>query len=183
MRDTLIGIFEEANQRFIQNDISLIFTNVNERTLCGSLAQHLSIVINKSRFKKYYVDVEYNRNLGRLKTMIGKDEKPVTINCDIIIHSRGEIINKDNLVAIEMKKHTSRQIDKKSDKDRLIALTKDSYDDVWSFDGTTLPEHVCGYELGIYYEFNKRLNYIYLEYYAKGKMIINKKVNLSVCKL
>ncbi len=35
-----------------------------------------------------------------------------------------------------------------------MALTKDSYEDIWSFDGKTLPEHVCRYALGIYYDVN-----------------------------
>jgi hypothetical protein len=51
-----------------------------------------------------------------------------------------------------MKKASAPENEKQNDKLRLMALTKDSYDDVWSFDGKTLPEHVCGYTLGIYYE-------------------------------
>lgn len=144
MKDVLLSIFQDANEKFIKNDMSLIVTNVNERTLCGALSQHLVRSLRKSKLLGYYVDVEYNRNLGKVKTIIDKDFKTVTINCDIIIHSRGEIPKKDNLLAIEMKKSYSSDFDKQNDKDRLIALTKDSYDDVWSFDGVTLPEHVCG---------------------------------------
>lgn len=50
-------------------------------------------------------------------------------------------------------------------------MTRESYDGVWSFDGKTLPEHVCGYDLGIYYEVNIKHKLIYIEYYAKGKKI------------
>lgn len=51
--------------------------------------------------------------------------------------------------------------EKENDKARLVALTKDSYDGVWSFDGKTLPEHVCGYDLGIYYEIDSNNCLIY----------------------
>ncbi|MEK3699087.1 hypothetical protein NYE33_19120 [Paenibacillus sp. FSL R10-2199] len=51
-----------------------------------------------------------------------------------------------------MKKSTNRNSEKIKDKNRLIALTKDTFDMVWSFDGTSLLEHVCRYKLGVYYE-------------------------------
>ena len=50
-------------------------------------------------------------------------------------------------------------------------MTKDSYDGVWSFDGKTLPEHVCGYDLGIYYEIDSKNSLVYIEYYVKGKRV------------
>lgn len=174
----LIHIFVNANHEFIDRDISLILANVNERGLCGALAQHLVKQICHTEFKDYYVDVEYNRNDGRIKTIIGQNLEVIKINCDLILHSRGEIACKDNLIALEMKKSTSRLVDKVNDKNRLIALTKDSYDDVWSFDGKTLPKHVCGYELGIYYEVNKRFRIVSLEYYSKGKLIQVKEISI-----
>lgn len=61
--------------------------------------------------------------------------------------------------------------EKENDKARLVALTKDSYDGVWSFDGKTLPEYVCGYDLGIYYEIDSNNCLIYIEYYVKGKKV------------
>ena len=165
----LVSLFRLANQKFIKQDLSLILTNVNERTLCGSLSQHLNSTIQQSVYKNYHVDVEYNRNNGKVKTLLNDKFEVVTINPDIIVHSRGEILKNDNLIAIEMKKSTSSDVDKHNDKVRLIALTKDSYDGVWSFDGVTLPEHVCGYSLGIYYEINLSKHSILLEYYVKGK--------------
>ena len=77
------------------------------------------------------------------------------------MHSRGNHIEQDNLIAIEMKKSNASEEEKQKDKDRLKALTKDSFDDVWSFDGTTLPEHVCRYLIGIYYEINFSLPVLY----------------------
>ena len=49
-----------------------------------------------------------------------------------------------------------------------MALTKDSYDGVWSFDGRTLPEYVCRYILGVYYEIKYSERRILLEYYHRG---------------
>lgn len=174
----LIRIFEAANSKFIKRDLSLIKDNVNERALCGTLAQHITSEVQTTKFAAYYVDVEYNRNQGKIKTIIDNNNVEITINCDIILHSRGEIVQKDNLIAIEMKKSIACVTDKQNDKNRLIALTKDSYDNIWAFDGSNLPEHVCGYELGIYYEVNRLSKEIYMEYYNKGKMIANKTTGL-----
>lgn len=74
----------------------------------------------------------------------------------------------DNLIALEMKKSTGKQVDKDSDRTRIECLTKSPEQDVWSYGGKVLPEHVCGYGLGIYYEVNFRRGTIWVEYYKKG---------------
>ncbi|MDO5150295.1 MAG: hypothetical protein Q4D76_13020 [Oscillospiraceae bacterium] len=171
----LKNIFFKANKRLLDIDSDLFISQVAERTLCGALKQHLDFYIPKSRFSGYYIDVEYNRNKnGKVKTCCPFDEdgipKPVTINCDLIVHSRGNNIEQDNLIAIEMKKYNRPRKEKENDRRRLIALTKDKYDDIWSYDGTTLPEHVCRYKIGIYYEINYKKRTILLEYYYRGKL-------------
>ena len=155
MENELVKIFERANKRFLKENTAFILSNVAERSLCS----------------RYYVDIEYNRNNGRVKTIYNDDLKVVTIICDLIVHSRGEIVEKDNLIALEMKKSYRPMKEKENDKARLVALTKDSYDGVWSFDGKTLPEHVCGYDLGIYYEIDSKNCLVYIEYYVKGKKV------------
>lgn len=105
---------------------------------------------------------------------MGPEMKIIKVTCDLIIHSRGKHPEQDNLIAIEMKKSTRPLAEKIKDKDRLIALTKDTYDDVWSYDGVTLPEHVCGYAIGIYYEINYQTAQIYLEYYQRGECVDTK---------
>ncbi|GFI19451.1 hypothetical protein IMSAG249_01220 [Lachnospiraceae bacterium] len=135
--------------------------------------------LSNSKYSKYNVDTEYNRNNGKVKTIYNDDLKVVSIVCDLIVHSRGEIVEKDHLIALEMIKAYRKVEAKENDKARLVALTKDSYDEVWSFDGKTLPEHVCGYELGIYYEMNRKCSLIYIEYYIKGKMLKN--YTLKIC--
>ncbi len=166
-------IFENANKSFLRKNTMLFETRVSERTLCGALMIELHETLKKTKFSDYFVDVEYNRNIGGTlktlkKTIHGLDEQIVTINCDLIVHSRGQNILCDNLIALEMKKSTGRQADKDNDRNRLECLTKSPEQDVWSYGGKALPEHVCGYALGIYYEVNFRRNCILVEYYKKG---------------
>ncbi|OCT16858.1 hypothetical protein A8709_00650 [Paenibacillus pectinilyticus] len=173
MKERLIEIFEKANNNFIQSDLELLNSKVSERTLCGALMIHLYGVVKISEFSEYKVDVEYNRNKnGKVKTHVktinGPDDIIVKINCDLIVHSRGNIIDQDNLIALEMKKSNRKKQEKDDDRSRLVALTKDSYDDIWSFDGKTLPEHVCRYGLGVYYEVNYPKRVILIEYYKTG---------------
>lgn len=82
-------------------------SNVAERSLCSTLAQCLYLEIRHSKYSRYYVDIEYNRNNGRVKTIYNDDLKIVTIICDLIVYSRGEIVAKDNLIALEMKEKLS----------------------------------------------------------------------------
>ena len=170
----LINIFEQANKNFLIKDRSLLYTQVSERTLCGALMLHINDIIKKDNsFNGYYVDVEYNRNKGAIKTIQKTirdiQEKILRVTCDLILHSRGENLEQDNLIAVEMKKSTQAKAHKQQDRERLMAMTKDTFDDVWSYDGKTLPEHVCRYVLGVYYEINYNRRQILLEYYRKGK--------------
>lgn len=64
--------------------------------------------------------------------------------------------------------------EKNQDRKRLIALTKNFFDDIWIFDGTTLPDHVCRYVLGVYYEINLELRIVEIEYYHQGKLFLSK---------
>lgn len=104
------------------------------------------------------------------KTIRGQQEEIIPINCDLILHSRGENVDQDNLIAIEMKKSNAPSAEKQKDRERLIALTKDSFDDVWAWDHN-LPEHVCRYVLGVYYEINYRQKEIHIEYYRRGELV------------
>ena len=66
-------LFFDANSSFIERYLSLFIDQVNERTLCGSLAQHLNSVIQKSEFSNYYTDTEYNRYSGKVKILNIRD--------------------------------------------------------------------------------------------------------------
>lgn len=163
-------IFNESNDLFLVREIDNILNDVNERNLCGRLAIYLNDKLKEYDIKGYFVDQEYNRKQnGQIKTILDDEFNVITINCDIIIHSRGQNIQKDNLIAIEMKKYNRPELEKDNDRKRLRALTKDRYDDIWSNDGITLPEHVCGYSLGFYIELNIKTRICLIEQYIKGK--------------
>ena len=151
MEKILNKIFRESNDLFLEFEIDNILNDVNERNLCGRLVIYLNDKVRENNLNGYFVDPEYNRNInGQVKTILDDEYNVININCDIIVHSRGNIIQQDNLIAIEMKKSNRPEEKKISDKKRLRALTKESYDDIWSSDGVTLPEHVCGYVIGFY---------------------------------
>lgn len=153
----------------MQNEARNILSDVSERNLCGRLAYYLEDLLRKYDLKGYYADPEYNRKQeGQVKTMLDDNLTVVSISCDVVVHSRGENIEQDNLIAIEMKKCNRPQNEKESDKNRLRALTKDSYDGVWSYDGKTHPDHVCGYALGFYIEIDKDDRECHIEMYSKG---------------
>ena len=165
-------LFERANADFLRLDPDLIESDVSEQTLCGALKTRLEKKLNAAGICDYYVDLEYNRNNGKIKTVIEEDCRIVNIKCDFILHSRGHNVLQDNLLALEMKKSYRPEREKDADRDRLIALTKSTYDhDIWSFDGKTFPEHVCRYIIGIYYELDADNRRISLEFYRQGQLV------------
>lgn len=171
----LEAIFESANEAFLKKNMMLFETEVSERTLCGALMLELYEVIKNTEYSEYFVDVEYNRNFGGTvkttrKTIRGEEEQIIKINCDLIVHSRGQNVHQDNLIALEMKKSNRDEESKQKDRERLECLTKRPEQDVWSADGITFPEHVCGYGLGIYYEVDFVQKDILIEYYKEGHL-------------
>lgn len=181
-RDEMIMIFLEANAKFLSINNDLFTTEVAERTLCGALMVAINSVIKKgfdrlNRYKNYFVDVEYNRNGGIVKTIINDDLRVVQINCDLILHSRGHHKWQDNLIAIEMKKVNRPETEKINDRNRLIALTRLT-DGVWSADGVTLPKYVCGYVLGIYYEVDNKNMIAHIEFYSEGDKFAEERIEI-----
>ena len=173
----LIKLFNDTNEEFIKSEKDLILSNVSERSWYSRFSFYLEKNIKELGLKNYYTDTEYNRNDGRLKTIFDNNNlEVIPITCDIILHSRGKNKENDNLICIEMKKSIRTTIDKEMDRKRIILLTKKSYDNVWSCDGKTLPKHVCGYKLGIYYEIDIRNRIIILEYYKDGYLFFDDKI-------
>jgi hypothetical protein len=172
MTDELDAIFEESFDSFLAQESANIVNGVSERNLCGRLALCLEVFKSKYGLKNYYADTEYNRKQnGKVKTVLDDDLQVIVINCDLIFHSRGEIVERDNLIAIEMKKADRPEAEKFKDRARLRAMTKASYDGVWSYDGKTHPEHVCGYELGIYVELDSNRRTFRIEEFRGGNGI------------
>jgi hypothetical protein len=165
-------ILERSLAEFFRREANNLVNGVNERNSCGRLATYMQQIATGSGLGHYFADNEFNRKQGRqIKTILGKDMKVVTINCDLILHSRGESIAEDNLIAIEMKKAGRPTREKTADRLRLCAMTKSSYDGVWSNDGTAHPEHVCGYRIGAYVELNNTTRKARVEYFMKGKRV------------
>lgn len=177
-RSKLQGFFEESVSNFFVNEKDNILTGVSERNLCGRLAHHMECLKSKYELQDYFADTEYNRKQdGKIKTIINADLKIVSITCDIILHSRGTKVKADNLIAIEMKKADRPDYEKENDKNRLKALTKETYDDIWSYDGKTLPKHVCGYILGVFIEVDEIRRVCHIKYYYKGHKKYGCKMN------
>lgn len=167
----MIEILKDSLQIFVEGETDNILSGVSERNLCGRLALILEAVAHEAGLVGYYADAEYNRKQGgRIKTILDDHMQEVVINSDLILHSRGEIMARDNLIAIEMKKSHRPEAEKESDRARLRAMTKTSYDDVWVFDGVTPPEHVCGYELGTFIEIFIDSRTITVQFFEKGDL-------------
>jgi hypothetical protein len=167
MRD----LFYRAFEQFIAQESANIANSTSERNFCGRLAIYLEDQRRAAQLGGYYVDPEYNRQQnGRIKAILDGNMQEVEITCDLILHSRGENIRRDNLIAIEMKKSDRPESEKDKDRVRLRALTKATYDDVWSYNGVTLPEYVCGYELGVFVEIDVRSGLISVQEFEHGNM-------------
>lgn len=169
-------IFKKANEKFWRENIRNIKMNVSERSLCSSFAQCLKEIIKEENIKGYYADTEYNRNGYMVKTIINEEREIIEIICDLIVHSRGENVLQDNLLAIEMKKRENhREIEE--DKKRLIIMTKDTFFGEIIFE--ELPRHICRYALGVYYNIDTQKREIELEYYEHGKKVKGERIIIN----
>lgn len=157
------GIFDETIRLFLKNDTKLIKTQTNERTYCGRMSTYMQNIAQECGLEGYFADVEYNRNMGRIKQTIQPDGSIQSINCDLLLHSRG-IKPRDNLIAVEVKKKGANDEAMKDDRKRLQALTKrcDS-------DNNPSPTYVCGYLLGIFVIVESRECKCHCEFYENGE--------------
>jgi hypothetical protein len=165
-------IFDESIKIFFVEERENIINNVAERNLCGRLSIYLTNGLLNHGVKGYFADPEYNRKQGgKVKTVILGKEKIVTIQADLIVHTRGKVVDEDNFIAIEMKKSSRPEFEKTSDRERLIAMTKKSYDGVWSSGDGTHPDHVCNYKLGVYIILDVKAERYILEFYHLGELV------------
>lgn len=172
MEKIVYDVFIAALPEFFRRESRNIINNVSERNLCGRLQIYIERQLEQTELSSFHVDIEYNRKQqGQVKTIINHKEVVVTVTCDLLIHSRGEVIEHDNLLALEMKKSTARDMAKLSDKQRLCALTAIPFERVWSWGGLAHPEHVCGYKVGIYMEINTKERSCYFERYRHGQLL------------
>jgi hypothetical protein len=165
----LDSLFERALDTLLSQDANTLLSGVSERSSCGRLAVHLEVEMQASKLSGYYAEVEYNRKQnGQVKTMIDEDMQIISITPDVIVHSRGESVRHDNLIAVEMKKTERPEAEKDSDRLRLKIMTRRSFNGIWSADGVTHPEHVCGYRVGIFIEIDRLNRRLVLEYFKAG---------------
>src|SRR5262245_45732825 len=103
------GLLEEACARLYAEQLELVATRTNERTIQAYLVGYLQPL-----FAEWEVDPEYNREgrAGERK----RDEEGLLVP-DIIIHTRGERLG-PNLAAIEIKGYWNVQ-DRRMDEDKL----------------------------------------------------------------
>lgn len=166
--EDLYTLFEDAFRAFTRKDAVSIRDNVAERNLCGRLAIQFELRLANFGLDKYYADPEYNRKQnGLVKTILNGEFEIVQVTCDLLLHSRGEQ-GRDNLIAIEMAKPDKTADQIRSDRHRLMALTKQSFDNIWSYDGKTHPEHVCGYMLGAFIMVDQTDNSATVEFFEDG---------------
>ncbi|MCO8163877.1 hypothetical protein NJC38_17120 [Pseudomonas sp. 21LCFQ010] len=170
-QNSLYELFERSLRAFLRKDASLIYSNVSERNLCARLGYQFEHLLTEFKLVDYYTDPEHNRKQnGEIKTVISGEFQVIKVTCDLILHSRGEQIP-DNLIAIEMAKPDKSAQEILSDRNRLIALTKQSFKEVWSNDGKTLPKHVCGYLLGAFIMVDRLNRVISVEFFEDGKSL------------
>lgn len=170
--ETLKNAFSKALEEFLLSESENIESGTSERNLCARLAMYMEVEATSSDITGYYADVEYNRKQeGRVKTILDENMVEVAITCDLILHSRGKSVLEDNLIAIEMKRSTHSNEATDSDRRRLRAMTKSSFDDIWSADGIAHPEHVCGYRIGYLLVLNIPERTVVVEEYAGGKFV------------
>jgi len=149
MRNLLKDIFLQSFRMFLENEKENILMGTSERNLCARLACVLERVAHDNGLTEYFADVEYNRKQNRkVKTIIDADFRVINITVDLILHSRGNMHESDNLIAFEMKRLEHPEEEKQKDRDRLIAMTKPPGEEMYSADGQPHPEHVCGYQIG-----------------------------------
>ncbi|WP_336020470.1 hypothetical protein [Fusobacterium polymorphum] len=156
LTEELIDIFEKAKNEFLEKEKSIIKNDTNERTLTQRLAFYLELQLRKNiKYENYLVDCEYNRKEEDIKRLkFGKNTDKKEIYPDIIVHQRKI---KNNLIAIEMKKTTSRNTDKIKDIEKLEALTDRKND--------------YHYTLGIYFELDITDNNNIINFFVDGEVI------------
>jgi hypothetical protein len=167
-QDAMYSLFNNALRRFLDREATSIRNDTSERHLCARLAMQFELLLAQYRLDGYYADPEYNRKQnGRIKTIVSGDTEVIRVTCDLILHSRGEK-GRDNLIAIEMAKPDKTLEQVQSDRLRLMALTKRSFDDIWSYDGVVNPEHVCGYLLGVFIMIDGTAGTATVEFFEEG---------------
>lgn len=93
LQERLLAFFNEGKTTFFQRERENILSGVSERNLCGRLAIYLEALLQVYNLQDYFCDTEYNRKReGKIKTILDDNFQVVSINCDLIVHSRGRFL-------------------------------------------------------------------------------------------
>lgn len=108
---------KQAMEHLYNKDRILLNDNISERCLVYNFARHLERILKETPYKNLYIDLEYNRNCGRMKSI--KSQR--TSYPDLIVHERGTYYN--NTIVIEFKKwnNKNKQVLEK-DREKLKAF-------------------------------------------------------------
>lgn len=114
---------------------------------------YLELLKSTYGFPQYYADCEFNRmhdDGDPVKRYKDEVRGVIPLVCDVIVHGREEMPERDNLIAIEMKK-TGRPADETlANQRRLRALTMPLYKRTGpQGEPSAFAGYVSGYELGI----------------------------------
>ena len=165
-------LFRYALAEFCAGEANNIRSGVSERNLCQRLSFPLERAAFAAGLEGYRADVEYNRaNDDTIKTIVGERMEPVTITCDLILHSRGQMPEQDNLIAIEMKRSGHPIAEKAKDRHRLMALTREPFDGVWPAGIDIEFEYVCDYVVGYFMVLDRRSDAFRIEEYVRGRLV------------
>jgi hypothetical protein len=163
----LMSLFEDAFHEFLAVERANIVANISERNLCGRLMLYVEAARVRHGLTEYFTDTEYNRNLGDIKRIRHSRTESKIITCDLILHSRGRLQD-DNLIAIEMKKKIHPTTSKNADRKRLLALTRTR---AAARKLSRRPDHVYGYQLGLFIELDTEQAAYLLEVYREGAKV------------
>lgn len=163
MTELLRILFDESISDFFNLESRNITGDTSERNLCGRLAMIIEKKLIDNRMIGYYADPEYNRMEYDKGKKIWVENKSKTVCCDLIVHSRGEIPDNDNLIAIEMKKSGRKAEDIENDKNRLRSMT--------SRIGPS--GYVNEYKIGFYIELDIEQNKYGIEEFREGHSVDN----------
>src|SRR5258706_16381063 len=98
MDEIVEQFFQAAKDIFFVEESDNIASDIAERNLCGRLSIYLTCKLMELNIIGYYADTEYNRKQGgQVKTILDEELNIITIQSDLIVHSRGNFIDQDNL--------------------------------------------------------------------------------------
>jgi hypothetical protein len=125
---------------------------------------YLEAIKGRFGFGHYQLDTDYNRMNGQdVKYMLGNGGGRIKIECDLLVHRRGV-----------MKKSRTLRGDKDDDRTRLRILTLPTpraRHAVVPLGDALRPEHVSGYELGLFLILSKDWRLFRVEEYRRGAQV------------